>query len=490
MPLPFNTIFPTYNLGLRKPKKSKINIGSRRIYVDFPWWIYKNLYQIIKKYSVQGISKEILHCEFENRTNKNKKDLLNNEPFFYISLGKGLAYDNTITLSVNWPKFFSYLDKEAERYAKLIIYSRNKPIHKMYTSLNANYEKILKFSVKENRWKNYEYKSYIKTLKLMSDYYKLLYLYIIMSEIFRNLALNNKFNKEFQGYIEKIESDIYSIYSFMQVGELNTVVIFLFFRRLIENTFTILKLSPKYQNLNKSTKKMLENIKTKNINDFCNNIKSEGIKLENPNIFGNLYSACNEVIHKEVPFYFNSVLEFKVIIKLINRYLDSTIELIEKFFELDRSKIINNDLFTALSNSKEPGLSKREKYAFKILHNNSLVRTEIKKILTRHKKIKNNNIFFNPKIFGSILYLFSPTYNNISSGIFNIQDVYSFIFNINRIFSRDFTIEFERTLSQFIKDLDLAFKNRIDEYSNLNLNNDEKKEVIFCVIAYNYTYLI
>jgi hypothetical protein len=491
MSLPFNTIFPTYNLGLRKPKKSKINIGSRRIYVDFPQWIYKILYQIVKKYSARGISADRLHAEFENGINKKKKDLPNNELFFNISLGKGLAYDNTITLSVKWPKFFSYLDKEAETYAKSIIDSGGKQIQKMHDSLNDNYEKISKFSVQENRWSNRRYKSYIKTLKLTGDYYKLLHLYILIAETFKNLALNNKFNNEFLVNIEKIQNDIYTASFSMQIGELNTVVVFLFLRRLIEDTLTILKLSPKYQKLKESTKKKLENIKTKNIHDFFKALKSAGIKLDNPNILGNLYSACNEVIHKTVPFYFNSVLEFKVIIKLINRYFDSLIELIEEFFDLYLSQIIGNiDLLTALSNSEEPGLSKREKNAFRILRSNYLVKAEIKKVLSRYKEIKKDNIFFDPKMLGAILYLFSPTSNNISSGIFNIQDVYSFIFNISRISSKDFTIEFEYTLSRFIKELDPTFKNKINEYSKLNLNDDEKRVVIFCIIADNYTDLI
>ncbi len=483
MTIPFHTIFPTYDLGLRKPKNSKINIGSKRIYVDFPYWVYEDFYKLIEKYSMRPDSSKFIF-EFKESSRKKIKELLYSKSFFSVRFGGGLAYDETATLNVNWSIFFSYLSEKAEYYSNLILSSRgDKAIHELYKSLKDNYNKISIFAVKESRWSNYKLKSYIKTLKLTGDYYRLQNLYLLIYEIFSRLISNNlnKFEEDPSLLLDRIFSDTSS--SISSIQNMDTVTIFLFLRRLIEYTFIIISKSKNYLKLNDKSKKLLKKINTENIKDFC-----KENKLQNSRILANLYSCCNQVIHNESPTEFNSVLEFKVIINLVKSYIDGILELFVKFFDLNRSQLINQaEPFTTLANAGEPKLSKREKIAFKMLHikYKDLVKTEIKNVLSRREEIKKKDIFFDPAMLGSIFYLFSPSYVKILNGIFNFQDVYNFIGSITQLsYKIALTQEFESTWSWFIKELNSPL-DKINEYSKLNLNNDEKRTVIFCILADN-----
>lgn len=494
MSIPYQKIFPTYNISLRTPKGSKLKIGSRRLYVDFPYWVYGSLDKIIKKYSVSGLNKNRFESEFQELTRQKIKTLPNSAQFFNARLGGGLAYDNTIILSVIWEKFFYYLDKEAIQYSSKIINSNDKEeIVNMYKKLIWNYEEIskLKISVKEYRWNNNLTKSYIKTLKFTGDYYKLEGLFLLIQEVFNALGKHYEdiFKDSLYTLINRIPSDIYSaIYS---IQNIEVITVYFFLRRLIEDAFDVIKKNKKniVIPINKKMEDLLTNkISGENIKDFCT-----GIKLKNTNSISNLYIACNQIVHNEHPVEFNSVIEFKVIINLVKEYINSIAEIFVKSFNLNQSNIINStELQTTLANFGEPKMSKNESAGFKILGGTykELIKTEIKNILIRSGEIKKNDIFFDPTVLGSIFHLLSPSYTNILNGIFNFQDVYNFIENIPQFSDRFDLIQiFEHTWLEFDRELTSTF-NKLEEYSKLNLSNDEKRIVVFYILASNLDSLI
>ena len=341
--LGFRALYPKYPILLSIRKSAQIRLGTRRFYVDVPWQAYALLLAYFSELnngaSFYRVKEKFLKYERETL-------IFDNKSLCKINLYKQPIGDN-LRLIVNWNALLNYLEHVSLEYLKEIKYINKdnvgEVVRRLYETIWNNFFQLLnQLGTSKSPYDYLSPKDYMNYLKLMIDFRKLLRHTGDLEETENLIVKLMYIIKGLDYFLDQqklIHIRFYTINLIMDIYHLNI---------LIHRTISIPEAYMLLRNILELLTRLyicLARLKRENIisirevnkafllslqlpirkKDLLNISKKMGLE----DTLARLYSVCSEVIHRQPPLPFYSLLEFKFFKNFLKEYVEAVKRLVE-----------------------------------------------------------------------------------------------------------------------------------------------------------------
>jgi hypothetical protein len=470
-------LFPLYPVRLISPRGGNIKIASRKVYVDFPYVFWNFMGEVAQEISKSNSPQQFFENQlklFTSNEEIRKIITFNNIPLGSISL-----FTNPFTsklllkLKVNWRVFFQYLDHKAKELISKIEIDGSS-IREVYNEITDNYFKLfpIKPDPKIGRFNNYALENFKKLLRRQREdqniQLSLLGLKRIIKGIEQAIGLDS-----IELWTLQLESDVYAIEKCLE--NVDILACYFYLRNLLENFIKLVVYNTIAKNFNvyngmiyvfffyeKTAKEKpnqkrnvtygIRELESKYVRRIARYLGSEAENIDLEKIYlmmiekqfpklsinkqtleefqkvysinlpiKNYWSACSEIIHNQSPLPFFSLLEVKAFSQFLKRYVKCLSSMVKSILGVSEELIeetITHESFTA-----KRILTKNAK---QILRQLTLQKGEeiekILKLLIQNKSLREES-FFDPLTLLSLFHLSSPSWTQVYSGEFGIDDI-------------------------------------------------------------------
>jgi len=539
-------LFPCYPIGMKSPKRAKIKIASRKIYVDLPYIFWYFISDVCYKISISKSEEphDIFKREWEAFISDEKIRNIayfNNKLLATVSLAShSLTTKLLLKLRVRWPLFFEYLENKAQEVvSKIEVDGSN--IREVYNEILDNYFVLTSIipRLEYGRFDAFNLKNFEKLMRRLGE-----------DKIIQQLLLNLKQPIKVLGrkaglelWMLQLESDICGVESCLE--NVDIMSCYLYLRNALENLVKLVVYNSIARNFS-DHKEMLLYVfffYDKVAKERCYSIRQLGSKyvkeineiisyLENtldadqkvnrekikemmylmminkqlPKLginsqtlgefeerYGvsirNYWSACSEILHNQSPLPFFSLLEVKSFKHFLKRYSERFISILKVISsdvgvveELVEKKE-SQEVATEVTLSRQK-FSKKAKEVFRQL----FLQEEVELVLTSTLKslvedeAVKREVFFKPLTLVSLFHLFWPQAET---------SIISGKFNLEDM--KHLITKIKPFFSRFVTEefdttlriLEEKLMHKIEEISPdfSKLDMEEKKVVIFYLLA-------
>jgi len=398
--------------------------------VDVPWEAFILLLEYFS-----GLNSGVSFEELKEKFSEAEKECLtfNNKPICRIGLYKHPAREN-LRLNVNWRNLLDYLEYKAREYLERIKHAKVKEVgdivSNMYGHIWENYLHILNTIGKTPA--SYIFPpEYIQSLEQIVDFKKLLRRTGDLGEVSEllNRLVNAVKHLDYVFKKQKLASArIFTVNLIMDVYHLAILThrvisipaAYMILRNILEQFIRLykhLRCLERAKKENKGGARILAPLRSR-----VKGRDIEGIsrKLGLGDTIPRLYSVCSEIIHKQPPLPFHSILEFKFFKNFLREY----VKVIERFAEeiahikIHESKEtlygVNIELEQKSIELADKILSKHSEYVKKLL-----IEIVIEK-LSKHclKELK---------VLAFVFSITAPSWKKLKQGLFIEDDLHDTI---------------------------------------------------------------
>jgi len=520
----YSELFPTYPWRLYTPQKSSIRIGSRKLYVDFPYILYHFVSDILYRYRKTFLTKQQFENEWKSFLSKRGSEIsFNDKLLAKVQLVTSHSFTTRpfLIVRINWNLFLKYLEQKVEVCNLMENGGRN--ISKIYRDIYCNYYNLIRTNYTESSYSTHLLEDFKKFLEITGESKQIRYYLESLKILIEKIKEKFKNSYPHLFFISQLEIEWYHLSdSFFQIVDipscyfylrtiLEHLVKFFIYLEIVKSfddksglALMILYFSERCKNEKENKyyslthykkllfRKMVKLLRTINneeeitleilkgipilgikknvIDDFC---KEKGVS----NKLTNLWIACSEIIHNQPPLPFYSLLEIKTFKHFLRLYVNEissfVVQILGGNFELFKKDQLKEIKI------KRGWLSKEATYILEFFETKRSEKVEeiIERTIKNNLK-KENELSFDPVALFSLFYLKGVSHTKAKKMMFTKEDIDYFA---TRIKPLSFLIGLEErinaTLLKFEESLLPQLKKLHPKFSKLS--KEEQRSLIF-----------
>lgn len=436
--LGFRVLYPKYPLQLGTRGPIRVKLGTRKFYVDVPWIAYVFLLKYFLELN-SGNSFE----EIKEKLSKYEKEKLtfNNKLLCRINLYKyKYLTEGNLRLIINWNIFLEYLEQKSLKYLEEVKRADADRVGEIVSSLYryiwGNFLLLINYIRPSKSPFDYLFSVDNKhALRLMMDFRKLLRRTGDLGEIIKLLNELENIIRYLDEVLEQrnlTDARFYTLNLIMDIYHLTMLThriisisaAYMLLRNILElltRLYIYLALLKKERDNNRGD---ASNVLLRSLKLRVGRAKLSSIsrKLNLGDSLVRLYAVCSEIIHKQPPLPFHSVLEFK----FFKNFLKEYVEAVKKFVE----KMINTSIKIQELEVKKTYIKKLAMEQKSIEIANNLLTMHSDSIIAFLKSVIDMMPELDIRALRILAFIFSinaPSWKKLKEGFFIEDDLYDVI---------------------------------------------------------------